>query len=151
MKRYLMKIMMLLFLCSVFQQKIYAKTGVGVIIGDPTAFSIKVNNFPVIGVGYSLLGKGSVYASVDYWIINKPLSTPINWYLGVGGVGHIGSGGDKKSINNELLLGVRVPIGLQWWATEAIEIFGEIAPTVVIIPGSDFGINGGLGIRFYIF
>lgn len=126
------------------------KTGIGFVAGGPTGLTIKSGNFPVIEVGWNLLGWGSIDLNVDYWLINKKLASPIDWYLGVGAAVRF-TGFDGNAKNDAFGAGVRVPIGLQWFATPEVELFIEAAPTMSLLPSSNFGIDGAFGIRFYIF
>lgn len=49
-----------------------------------------------------------------------------------------------------LWLSVRVPLGLAlWFKRFAGELFLEVVPTVYIIPGAYFDLQGALGFRFY--
>jgi hypothetical protein len=115
----------------------------GFILGEPTGFSLRVNQFPVLGFGWSL-SHDWMYVNCDYWIINKPIpdTRQLDWFLGVGGA--VGVGG------NHGFLGCRVPIGLKTVLERKFELFGELAPVLGLVPDVDMFLNGGIGFR-YIF
>ena len=118
----------------------FAEIGVGAIIGEPTGLSFKLGNFPVIGLGWSTFNS-SIDATVDMWFINDHFVEMLDWYLGVGA---------KLGIkSNDFLIGIRVPIGAQWWLTNEFELFAEIAPGLAILPATEFDISGGIGLRYH--
>ncbi|MES0490922.1 MAG: hypothetical protein ABUK01_13075 [Leptospirales bacterium] len=128
-----------------------AKTGIGVMGGDPNGITLKFNNFPVIELGYDLGwgggSSGSFDLNVDYWIINKPLGGKnFFWFLGIGASVQYGAGS-----NSWFGVGARVPIGLQWFPVPKVEIFAEVAPGLAILPGLGLDVDFGVGVRFYIF
>jgi len=135
---------LLLSILSVSQ----ALTGIGIILGDPTGISLKFDNFPVIGLGWSFGNNKGIHLTCDYWIKNTTLADPFKWYIGVGGKLKIGESSEKHG--SSLGLGIRVPIGLQVFAADNIEIFGEIAPGMTLIEKTGIDIGGGIGVRFYL-
>lgn len=121
--------------------------------------TVKIGNFPVIGanlnIGNGGLGLG---LTVDWHAWNPPLG-PFLFYLGPGIGGNIFIG-SSFSFN----LGLRLPIGLQWFPAKWLEIFLETPPTVGLSLGTGagygsgssgsltiptFGIGVSLGVRFY--
>ncbi len=120
----------------------FADTGIGGIAGygQPTGLSLKFNNFPVISLGWSLKSNW-VEGTVDYWFINDKIDRGVLWYLGVGA---------KGSIGGSYGMGLRVPIGIQWYFMPRFEFFGEIVPGFTILPASGFDMSGGIGLRFHL-
>jgi len=121
-----------------------AKIGIGVMGGDPNGITLKFDNFPVIGIGYSFLGGGNNWLdlTVDYWILNPPLGGPFHWYLGIGvNVNYPAS--------TVVGVGARVPIGIQFIPLNWLEIFLEGAPGVSVLPKLGFDWQAALGVRFY--
>jgi len=120
-----------------------ADIGIGGIAGygQPTGLSFKINNFPVVSLGWSISGKW-LEGTVDYWFINDKLDRNILWYMG---------GGAKASVASDNFgLGLRVPIGIQWYFMPRFELFGELVPGFLILPASEFDFSGGIGLRFHL-
>jgi hypothetical protein len=116
-----------------------ARIGLGVVAGEPTGLTMRIDKFPVLGASWSFHDE-YMLVYCDYWIINKELESPLNWYLGLGG---------EIGIHSDMSVGARVPIGLQWPFQQDWELFFELAPVVVLVPGADFTMNGGIGIRYF--
>lgn len=120
-----------------------AEVAAGVMIGEPTGLTVRVDNFPVIGLAWSLTHPWT-YLQCDYWIIHKPIQSAgsLDWYLGAGGA--IGGGG------GESFFGARLPIGVQSIVNRKFELFGEFAPVLALAPDVNILLNLGIGFR-YIF
>ncbi len=125
------------------------ETGIGFVAGGPTGLTFKRNNFPVIEIGWNLIEGGHLDVNIDYWIFTRELVSPIDWYLGVGGAFRYHD--NKNATNDSFGGGVRIPVGLQWMVTGDVEIFAEAAPTMALLPGTNFSVDGSFGIRFYVF
>jgi hypothetical protein len=118
-----------------------AEVAAGIIIGEPTGISLRIDHFPVLGFAWSL-HHDWMYVHGDYIFIDNVLQDPLRWYLG---------GGLFLGINSDNLgFGVRVPIGLQIRFDPRFEVFGELAPGIAILEETDMYLGGGIGIR-YIF
>lgn len=117
-----------------------ARTALGVMIGEPTGLSLRMDRFPILGVAWSFRSD-YMHVHCDYWLINKTLNAPLRWYLGLGAA---------VGVRTEVGLAARVPLGLQIVPHRHIEIFGELVPGVAVLPGTDVYIAGALGVR-YIF
>ena len=133
----------------------YAQTkndgpGVGIMIGEPTGLSFRYSNFPVIGLAWSLRND-SFHLQCDYWLLNKSLKAPVDWYIGPGlkYLSHKDEGRHHDDTDN--WLGIRIPVGLQYFPDNKIEIFGEIVPGIYVYPETDFFIDAALGARFFFF
>ena len=124
--------------------------GVGVIVGEPTGLCAK---FWTTGgqafdaaAAWSFVDDSAFYVHVSYLfhfadlISVKKGELPL--YAGIGG---------KVKFVDPVVLGIRFPFGLEYLFTEVpLGIFLEIAPCLVLYPGSDFDIGAGLGARYYI-
>ncbi len=146
-------IIIVILLSSIFASNSGASTGIGIMLGDPTGLSLKFNDFPILGIGAGL-GR-HLHIHCDYWVKNATLSDPFKWYIGIGGKLLIGIGGSNDKRNDDSIgVGIRVPIGLQVFAADNIEIFGEITPGIVLMFGTHFGmdadIDAAIGFRFYL-
>ncbi len=131
----------IIFLMLVVPVSIFADTGIGGVMGygQPTGLSLKFNNFPVVSLGWSLSDKW-VESTVDYWLFNSTLDKNIKWYIGAG---------VKMSIGDDFGFIVRVPVGLQWFFVPGLELFGELAPGISLLPNTDRDLSAGIGLRFH--
>jgi len=133
-----------------------AKGGIGVALGNPAGVTLRFDKL-VITAGYTWYDMGAMGA-VDYWFLNQKIAgggENLSWYLGGGAfigysagfLGYYGLGGAG------LLLGARVPVGLQWFPKFAnnIELYVEAAPGIRITPIFGFSWQATIGIRFLIF
>ncbi len=118
--------------------------------------TVKIGNFPVIGANVNIDSQGlGVGLTVDWHAWNPPLG-PFLFYIGPGIGGNIFVG-SSFAFN----LGLRVPIGLQWFPAKWLEIFLEVPPTIGLSLGANsrsgylaipvFGVGVAVGIRFYLF
>ena len=136
--------------------------GLGIIIGEPTGLSAKLwtsaDNAFDFGLGWSVggdrisrfngtYGGGSrVHFHMDYlWhsfhAIHSSERFPL--YYGIGG--RFNSGGGYNSS-----VAVRGVLGIAWLPRETpIDVFLEVAPSLQLTPSSGFGIDAGLGARYY--
>lgn len=119
-----------------------AEVGVGVILGSPTGISALFSNRVAVAAAWNIPSE-RVHLHSDVWLLRQRLIDPVDWYLGVGGKVQFASEGD------EVRTGVRVPLGLQWYAFPRLELFGEIVPGMQLIPSTDFDLDAGIGVRFH--
>jgi hypothetical protein len=123
--------------------------GVGFMIGEPTVVlcgKLWLNQTNAIDGGFSWsLKRDYLWLFADYLWHNSTLipvtvgQMPI--YFGPGGVIGIG---DRAGI------GVRGNFGIAYiFGNAPLDIFLEFAPTVSLVPEPDFGVTGGLGLRFF--
>lgn len=132
--------------------------GLGVILGDPTALTLKLRldrssavQFHA-GWGFREDSGSRVVLIADYLyhfgtILPETGSAgSLSPYLGIGG--KLGIAAGKK--NDGLLLGARVPLGLSFLIRGTpLEVFLEVAVGIHLIPETSALVDGGLGIRFY--
>lgn len=123
--------------------------GLGAILGEPTGLSAKLWTSPTTafdaGLAYSFRRNGHIHVHVDYlWHFSHVISGPERFVPFVGLGGRL-SGGKSSGV-----LGVRFVGGLAWYPRDSpLEVFGELAPILDVIPATEFSANGGLGLRFY--
>jgi hypothetical protein len=135
--------------------------GIGVILGEPTGFSAKlwtskVNAFD-FGLGFSEGGDrisyngnyndGSrVHFHMDYlWHSFNAISSTERFplYYGIGGRFNSGAGYDDS-------FGIRGVFGIAWYPRSTpLDIFIELVPVFQLTSSVGFGIDAGLGIRFF--
>lgn len=77
----------------------------------------------------------------DIWVVNRRLVDPVDWYVGVGG--------KVLLLSEDVKAGVRVPVGIQWFALQQLELFAEIVPGLQIIDKTAFGLDAGIGVRYH--
>ena len=123
-----------------------AETAIGVAFGYPgnIGLSLRFLDRTALNVAW---GGNYIHGTLDRWILLEPIDTDIrlSWYLGPG----IDAGIPFDDGHN-FFLALRVPIGLQWMATERIETFAEVAPGLQVLDDIDFYWAGNLGIRFVL-
>ena len=144
-------ILVLLTVClsmSVFPQK--GNFGMGMILGNPTAFSIKWwtgNNSAIdASLGYHYGNMNHLHLNTDLllhlWSIKKEEDI-IKIYFGPGaGMGFI----------SDLSISVRAPVGAGLYLHDLpLELFAELVPVLQIIgPGdTQFMMDGYIGARWY--
>lgn len=140
----LKRVFLLLVLLTIFLGlSAEASTGIGIILGEPSGLSIKINRFPVLALAWSV--DKHLMVNCDYWIKNSRFDRNIYWYFGFGV--------SLRIINNQednVGLGLRIPIGLSTFLAKKLELFGELAPGMSFFPATDRTIAAGIGLRFYI-
>ncbi|MCK5674924.1 MAG: hypothetical protein KAH95_16205 [Spirochaetales bacterium] len=128
--------------------------GIGFILGEPTGLSYKTENI-VINLGWSFTSgtDNRIDATADWWLINKNLEIldVFDWYFGVGVKAGIKT--NQGNDNTDTLgLGVRFPIGVQFWLPDdlsAFELFAELVPGISVFPTFGFDPAGGIGLRYH--
>ncbi|MDD5675768.1 MAG: hypothetical protein PHC61_16480 [Chitinivibrionales bacterium] len=136
--------------------------GLGVIIGEPTGISAKLWTSPVnafdFGLGWSMGGDrignymgyyngGSrVHFHMDYlwhWFDAIQSNERFPLYAGIGGSLNTGAGYDASAA-------IRGVFGIAWMPHRApIDVFLELVPSLQVVPSTGFGMDAGLGARFY--
>ena len=136
--------------------------GLGVILGEPTGLSAKLwtsrTNAFDFGLGFSVGGdrisknnynydgKGRLHFHMDYlWHSFTAISSSENFplYYGIGGRYNSGGGYDGS-------LGARGVLGIAWLPRgTSIDVFLEVVPVFQITPSTGFGVDAGLGMRFF--
>jgi hypothetical protein len=147
------------------------KFGLGLELGDPTGLSAKYWVAPTNALDFGLGfwgfgvnagcwrdGNGVLHCdnfstgtfNVDYlWQSNIVRGTAqLDWHIGAGGRA-VWFGG---CTGNCFDFGGRVPVGLDLMFQNPafLEIFFEVAPVLFVVPGPEFGFEGGLGVRGYL-
>lgn len=127
-------------------------TGLGLMIGEPTGVNFKYwaserNAFDA-GLAWSLGLYDAVHIHGDYLWHNYSVFTDIEegelpLYYGIGG--------RIVFAEDDAVIGVRVPVGINYiFEDSPLDLFLEVAPVVNLVPDTDLDVNGGLGIRIYL-
>ncbi|MBV6420506.1 MAG: hypothetical protein DAHOPDDO_01748 [Ignavibacteriaceae bacterium] len=124
--------------------------GLGIILGEPTGVSAKLwtsseNSFD-FAAAWSFQGDGHLLLQADYvWHIFRLIpveSGKLPFYVGVGG--------RVVFAEVDAVIGVRVPLGLDYMFSNApVDIFVELVPILDLAPSTDFDFNGGIGARYW--
>ncbi len=156
----IMLLLVLIFSLSVKAQN--RKFGLGVIIGEPTGISAKLwtsnSNALAFGVGWSIEGYRfngfdhsyddvtRTHIHVDYlWHSFHAISPGGQFPLFYGIGGKINTG---PSYNGTFA--VRGVIGIAWIPKETpLDIFIEVVPSLQLINSTGFGIDAGIGARYF--
>ena len=159
MKKYFMSVMVLGFML-ILARPILAQDhgfGMGIVLGEPTGLSAKLwtssDNAFDFAAAWSFRNyhhndnhnDGSVLLQADYvWHFFNliPVSSgKLPLYIGIGG---------RVVLANDANFGVRVPVGLDYLFADApIDVFLELVPILDLSPETNFGVGGGLGIRYW--
>jgi hypothetical protein len=136
--------------------------GLGVIVGEPTGISAKLWTSPGnafdFGLGWSIGGdrigkfKGTydggsrIHFHMDYlWhafdAIRSSERFPL--YYGIGGRVNSGAGYDAS-------VAVRGVIGIAWMPRQTpLDVFLEVVPSLQLTSSTGFGLDAGIGARYY--
>ena len=140
-----------LILVSFISLSVYSQgsgLGLGIIIGEPTGLSAKMwtseKTAIDAGIAWSFVGSGYMRVHADMLVHNFSIDVdkgqlPI--YFGLGA---------KLLLASDLGLGVRIPVGIAYLFESApFDIFVEVVPGLDLLPGTDFGIDGAMGVRYF--
>ncbi len=153
MKRIALLVLIALFGVATFT---FAAEGWGVgimyafdLMGDlpqQALLTISAKQLPVvIGVGMQLnQDSTAIGITCDWWLYKGHLTGPVSIYVGPG----------LYLMIPDIEFGGRVPIGLRMFPLKPLEVFLEVAPSIVIISDRDVNIpnlflQAGLGFRFW--
>ena len=129
--------------------------GLGIIIGEPTGLSAKAwlsgNTAVDAAAGWSSRHE-YVHLHADFLLHNfglfdvDPGDLPL--YYGIGGRLVLADGNHDH--NDEMTAGLRVPVGVSYlFDTAPFDLFLEVVPLLNLLPGTEFDINGAVGVRYY--
>ncbi len=126
----------------------HSNTELGIILGEPTGLSLKMwqsNNTAFdAALAWSFGENGSLHAHADY--------LRHNWLeVDRGGLAFFYGLGARALFADDAKFGARIPVGLQYLFPDTrLSMFFEVAPTLDLIPETSFGVNGGIGVRFFL-
>ena len=124
---------------------------VGAMIGDPTGISyrylLKDKVFIDTGLDYRLGDRMHVYASYSK-IAPKSLlifGQVTEWFYGLGARVRA----KDKDGDTESFIGARGAIGLLYRPeSQPFEVFGQVAPTLNVVPATNLDVDANVGLRF---
>lgn len=122
----------------------------GNIIGNSTGaggglgLTFRSGQFPVVGLEWNLLQNSSIVSgSLDWWVVNPENDGILSYFIGIGAYAAVNIAGSTSIFN----LGGRVPLGLQLFPVDPLELFIEISPMIVFVPTIDWTVSARLGFR----
>ncbi len=120
---------------------------VGGLPGSDVMLSAKFDSVPfLLGLGFAL-GQNDFELgfTADWWFVQQPLIDFLGIYVGLGGF---------LGIAQDFEIGARIPVGLNAYLLDVLELFLEIAPTItaqfadpIVFP--KFALQGAFGFRFW--
>ena len=128
--------------------------GAGIILGDPTGltFQHKLGNerFMDFYLAYTWDDEWLIAGDYKFTLQNAfPSNIPLVAYVGGGLFLHVEE--EDKKHKDDIALGLRIPVGIEWKVPEApFTMFAELVPGMKFIPSTDAEFQGGIGGR-YIF
>lgn len=155
MKKTLVLSVLLIALVSVpvFSFGIGAAFGVdfiGSTAGPGALLSLKLDQHPaVFGVGFAIAENAfRLGFTADYWLWRANLIEILYLYLGPGVFIDVGLWDNGEGTFG---VGLRIPIGLQAFIIDPLELFFEVAPTIGFAGGQfpAFNVQGAVGFRFW--
>lgn len=160
--KYLFPIIAVLFSLNAYAED--SHIGVGFIIGDPTALSVKYyrNEDRAFDGGISIVHNDYVIVWGDTLyhypasLGKQKLIARISPYFGFGAIAAIASKTDHPKGNffdkrkDRAAVGVRIPFGVEWiWDKVPLGIGVELVPGVIVAPATMGALQGGLTLRYY--
>lgn len=120
---------------------------VGFVVGEPTGISLKYWQTDLTAfdgvLAWSFGRHESLHIHGSY-LKHSPLEVEdelFSLYYGIGG---------RAIFAEDAVIGVRIPVGLQYIIAPArLSIFFEVAPTFNLVPATEFGVDGGVGARYF--
>ena len=142
--KYLVQILVVSVVMSLSATYAQGNFGIGIILGEPTGLSAKLYTGSStafdFAAAWSFKGDGNLLIQADY-VWHSSLAKELALYYGIGG---------RVIFQNDPLVGVRIPIGLDYrFSSAPIDIFVELVPILDLIPSTNFNLGGGIGIRFW--
>jgi hypothetical protein len=139
----------LLFLStSLHAQYRPGSTELGVVLGEPTGISAKFWQSGSTAIdaaaAWSFGKEESLHLHASY-LKHKPLEAE------AGGLYLFYGIGARALFADDPRFGARIPVGLQYnIESTRLSLFFEVAPTFDLVPETDFGVNGGIGVRYFL-
>lgn len=123
-------------------------TELGVVLGEPTGVSIQVWQSGTTAIdgalAWSFGRHDHVHIHADY-LKHDQLSVDrgsLTFYYGIGA---------RAILADDARFGARIPVGLHYVIPDSrFSLFFEVAPVLDLIPATDFDVNGGIGVRYFL-
>jgi hypothetical protein len=148
------RVAILLVLLAAFAEPAAAQgsgVGLGVIVGEPTGLSLKFWQSRTtaidVAAAWSFADQSAFHLHGDVLFHKfdalKVEKGQLPFYFGIGG--------RVKFTDNDTLVGIRIPLGLDYLfgGGTPLDVFVEIVPIVDLAPSTDASLNGSLGLRYW--
>jgi len=139
---------LLVLFSNVEAQNRPGNTEIGIILGEPTGISLKFwqsgSTAIDAAVAWSFGRNESVHLHSSYLVHNNldVDSGTLYFFYGIGA---------RALLRDDPKFGARIPVGLQYiFPSTRLTMFFEVAPTMDLIPSTSFGVNGGIGVRYFL-
>lgn len=129
-----------------------SQVGIGVMIGEPTGITFKKWTSGTtaidLGMAWSIGRYDALHVHADYLWHNRGTFAEVD----EGSLmPYVGVGGRLLFLEEDVRVGLRIPLGINYLFDEApLELFLEVAPVVSLVPDTDFDMTGNVGVRVYI-
>jgi hypothetical protein len=118
--------------------------GNGTGTGGGLGLTLRYSTFPVLGLEWNFLPNSSILGgSLDWWVVSQQLGGIFYYYIGIGGYAAMTTVAPTSTFN----FGGRVPLGLQVYPVDQLELFLEVSPMIVFLPVMDWTVSVRLGFR----
>ncbi|MDZ7720103.1 MAG: hypothetical protein U5K72_14910 [Balneolaceae bacterium] len=123
-------------------------TELGVVLGEPTGVSIQVWQSGTRAIdgalAWSFGRDDKIHVHADY-LKHDQLSVDrgsLTFFYGIGA---------RAILADDARFGPRFPIGLHYVIPDSrFSLFFEVAPIFDLVPATDFDVNGGIGVRYFL-
>jgi hypothetical protein len=131
--------------------------GLGIAVGAPTGIAGKLWVSDWSALAFSFGGALGTYNDIgvtgDYLFQFRPFDTgdpDISVPIHIGGGVHIG-GNTVANLTGRWLVGPRAVVGFSLMKRDMpFDLFMEVAPTVYVVDGAGWSMNGQIGLRHYL-
>lgn len=136
------------FLNQAHAQYRSGSTELGVVLGEPTGVSIQVWQSGTRAIdgalAWSFGRNDKIHVHADY-LKHDQLSVDrgsLTFFYGIGA---------RAILADDARFGPRFPIGLHYVIPDSrFSLFFEVAPIFDLVPATDFDVNGGIGVRYFL-
>jgi hypothetical protein len=124
--------------------------GIGIVLGVPTGVTFQhrytERHFADYYFAYTWDKEWMFMGDYKIHLPGLFRDVPFTSYVGVGAYFKV----EDKKHNDDIALGIRVPLGVDWQVPDApVVFFGELVPGLRIIKSTDGELQAGVGARYY--
>jgi len=131
-------------------QRAPGEVGLGVQIGEPTGFTVKIYH-PTTSLDFLAAWDINHYFFLNIHAIYDTHfnnAQTIHFFYGPGGYIRVWDR-SRQDLDDEIELGVSGNFGLDFLIRK-FEIFAQVTPRLSLIQSTNFDMGGGIGFRFYL-